>query len=114
MSGNRPLYLHGLAGRLRVEVPAVKRSAATARNVENLLQITGVRQASANPWTGNVLVLYDTERTTQEAILAILEREGFLARGGEDTSAVGTVIAQKLVQFVVELVLQRLLYAALL
>jgi hypothetical protein len=104
---------------LRVEVPAVKRSAATARNVENLLQIAGVRQASANPWTGNVLVLYDTGRTTQEAILAILEREGFLARGGkkargEDTSAVGTVIAQKLVQFVVELVLQRLLYVALL
>ena len=113
----RDLYLHALVGRLRVKVPAVKRSRTVAGEVEALLHSVGVSHVSANPWTGNVLVLYDADRATQEQIVAALEDAGFLPRMPPEmrsscrhASMISETIARKILQFAVEAALQRLIY----
>jgi len=57
-------YLHALEGRLRIKLVDVKGHAARARDVEERVrELPGVDLATANPVTGNVLVLYDVQRT---------------------------------------------------
>ena len=71
-------YLHALEGRLRIKVPGVKGSASMAADVEELLaSIDGIDTAEANPRTGNVLVLYDSDRLTQGDVIETLRAAGF-------------------------------------
>src|SRR5207245_172122 len=54
--------VHAIPGRIRVKVGALKDNAALARELrERLAAEPGVRRAEANPTTGSLLVLYDTE-----------------------------------------------------
>ena len=65
--------VHALPGRLRVKLAAVKKSPAVAQQVKRALQEEwGVVEAAANPVTGSVLVRYDGQMTTPQAILARL------------------------------------------
>ena len=77
------LYLHSLEGRLRIKIPRVKGAAGQAQEVERQLrQSLGVEYVSANPITGNVLILYDPGLTSQEDILSSLKELGYLSQPG--------------------------------
>ena len=72
-------YLHVMDGRLRVKVPETRRSVSKALHVEQLIQaLPGIIRVTANPTTGNVLVLFDSEQLTHDEILAALRKAEYL------------------------------------
>lgn len=72
-------YLHVMDGRLRVKIRETKRSLSQAEEVEQVLRsLPGVTRVTANPTTGNVLVLFDSNRLTHDDILTVLKRAGYL------------------------------------
>ncbi len=74
-----PLYVHALEGRPRIKLPKIKRASIEAREVErHLKQLTGVESVSANPTTGNVLILYNPGVIEQEEIIFFLMQSGYL------------------------------------
>lgn len=74
-------YLHLLDGRLRVKIPEVKRQPLNAARIEEALaKIDGIQSVTANPLTGNVLVLFDSETVSPEKILLTTKKLGMLRR----------------------------------
>jgi cation transport ATPase len=74
-------YVHALEGRLRIKIPKVKGAADQAQEVErHLRQFAGVEHVSANPVTGNVLILYNPRLTAQENIISALTELGYLSQ----------------------------------
>ncbi len=74
------LYVHALEGRLRIKIPKVKGAAGQAQKVErHLRQSAGVEYVSANPITGNVLILYNPRLIEQGHIITSLKEAGYLA-----------------------------------
>jgi copper chaperone CopZ len=72
-------YLHVMEGRLRVKVHETKRSLSQAQEVEQVLRsLAGITHAAANPTTGNVLVLFDSDQLTHDDILSALRKAGYL------------------------------------
>ena len=72
-------YLHALEGRLRIKVPEVKGSTPRARDIERQFHPLGpIEHVSANPVTGNVLFLFDADRTTSEEIVEAMYAVGYL------------------------------------
>ena len=112
-------YVHALEGRLRIKVLEVKGSPANAWHVETrLAAMDGIHEVTANPRTGNVLVLYDSCLTSQHEIVETLQSWGYLQdRRLERTPARGGVgifpdsLANTLVRSSVEFALQRLITA---
>lgn len=112
-------YIHALEGRLRIKVAEVKGRVETAWEVEGRLRtLDGVNEASANPRTGNVLVLYDPARTNQHELVDALRSWGYLrddlvgsteARGKVGISR--ETLANTLVRSSVEFALQQLFIA---
>ena len=85
-------YVHALEGRLRIKIPEVKGDARKAREIESYLHLlSGMEQVSANPVTGNVLILYDPRLIGVDDIIAALKDLGYLedssskSRGAGDT-----------------------------
>jgi len=79
------LYVHSLEGRLRIKIPRVKGAAEQAQEVERQLrQSLGVEYVSANPITGNVLILYNPGLTSQDDILSSLKELGYLSQPGPE------------------------------
>jgi len=75
----RAVYFHGLDGRMRIHVDAVKGSPAKALEIKDRLGcLNGINHVSANPVTGNVLITYDSNRTSQWDILGSLREMGYL------------------------------------
>ncbi len=75
-------YVHALDGRLRIKIPEVKNAPLKAREVEQHLALSpGVDQVSANPVTGNVLILYNPRLIGQEEIILALKELGYLEEG---------------------------------
>jgi cation transport ATPase len=73
-------YVHALEGRLRIKIPRVKGAARRAQEVErHLRQSAGIEDVSANPTTGNVLILYNSHLIDQEDIISSLKEVGFLS-----------------------------------
>jgi copper chaperone CopZ len=73
-------YLHVLDGRLRIKLPQVKGSPQRALAVEQLLLgLDGVTDVTANPTTGNVLVLFTSAVIGQHDIFAALHKSGCLS-----------------------------------
>ena len=73
-------YLHAIDGRLRIKIATVKGSARQAQKIELQLQACeGITQVTANPVTGNVLILYDSQQIKQEEILDLLSSRGYLS-----------------------------------
>ena len=72
-------YLHMLDGRLRIKIHETKRSLSQAQEVEQLLRsLPGITRVAANPTTGNVLVLFDSDRLTHDEIVLVLKKAGYL------------------------------------
>jgi copper chaperone CopZ len=105
-------YLHILDGRLRIKIPQVKSAPQRARAVEQLLLgLAGVIEVTANPLTGNVLVLFTSTVISQHDIIAALQRVGYLK---EDHSTAGQghkSITSIVMQSAVELAIERLVLA---
>ncbi len=85
-------YVHALEGRLRIKIPKVKGAAEQAQEVErHLRQSAGIEDVSANPTTGNVLILYNSRLIDQEDIIFSLKEVGYLShpshRGSENNPA---------------------------
>ncbi|WP_173047219.1 HMA2 domain-containing protein [Nitrospira sp. KM1] len=79
MLKNISSYLHMTDGRLRVKVLGIRRSPGKSLHVERLLRsLRGVTDVAVNPTTGNVLVLFDSEKVTHETILHTLKNAGYL------------------------------------
>lgn len=74
-------YVHALEGRLRIKIPKIKGAAGKAQEAEHYLrQFTGVEEVSANPITGNVLVLYNPRLTEQGQIFSFFREKGYLTQ----------------------------------
>ena len=88
-------YVHALEGRLRIKLPKIKRAIREALEVElRLQQVAGVEEVSANPTTGNVLILYNPRILKQGEILSYLMELGYLPYslgGGEMTESPSAV-----------------------
>ena len=82
-------YLHEVPGRLRIQIPALKRSPRRAQEVQDLLEdVSGIKSTSVNTVTGSVIVHYDPEIVNSGAILTLLSREEYI----DVTRAVSTAI----------------------
>lgn len=80
-------YVHALAGRLRIKIPQIKGAADKAQELEeHLEQFTGIESVSANPTTGNALVLYNPHRIDQWKIIVSLRDLGYLSHAGATAS----------------------------
>jgi hypothetical protein len=72
-------YVHALEGRLRIKVLEVKGAPLRALEVErHLAQCPGVDEVSANPITGNVLILYNPRLIGQDELIFALQEIGYL------------------------------------
>lgn len=72
--------MHGTAlynildGRIRIKVPEVKGSHAMASEMESLLaKLSGVAHVKANPLTGYVLVLFDSQVISHYHVFAVIK-----------------------------------------
>jgi copper chaperone CopZ len=101
-------YLHVLDGRLRIKLPHVKGSLQRALAVEQLvLGLDGVTDVTANPTTGNVLVLFTPAVIGQHDIIAALQKTGYLS---DDHNSVQSrkSLTSMVVQSALELAIERL------
>lgn len=63
-------YCHDIPGRLRIVLPALKSDSRRARRIEaEMMALPGVWSATANPFTGSLLVRY-TDAATRDVVLA--------------------------------------------
>ena len=70
-------YCHHVPGRIRVKLPDLKQEPAEAeRAMKALNGVEGVTAVKVTPLTGSVVVLYDSDQTAHDRILAILQEEG--------------------------------------
>jgi len=101
-------YLHVLDGRLRIKLPQVKGTPQRALAVEQLLLgLDGVTDVTANPTTGNVLVLFTSAVIGQHDIIAALQTTGYLS---DDHAAVQSrqSLTSIVMQSAIELAIERL------
>jgi copper chaperone CopZ len=120
-------YHHATPGRLRIKISQVKGSQEIAQKVERILKnLQGVQGITANPLTGNVLVLFDPESLTHSEIVEVLITQGYLerqqkvsrqsARSSPLTNVfhpeyVGKAVADVILQTAVEFAVKRALLA---
>ncbi len=101
-------YLHVLDGRLRIKLPQVKGAPHRAHAVEQLLHgLDGVNDVTANPTTGNVLVLFTSAVIGQHDIIAALQQTGYLS-GDRASAQRQNSLTSLVVQSALELVIERL------
>lgn len=116
---NVPSYLHVLDGRLRVKVPEMKRSVQKAQHVEDIIgSLEGVIRVTANPTTGNVLVLFHADQLTHADILITLKRFDYLRSTAAESSFQFTegmvdTVSQLLARSVTEALMERAILALL-
>ena len=104
-------YLHVLDGRLRIKLPHVKGTPQSALAVERLLLgLDGVTNVTANPTTGNVLVLFTSAVIGQHDIIAAPQKTGYLKDA--DVSEPGRKsLISIIMQSALELAIERLVLA---
>ena len=112
-------YLHVMDGRLRVKIPETKRSVSKALHVEQMIRsLPGTTRVTANPTTGNVLVLFDSARLTHDEILSALKKAGYLREQVSTTSFQFTArmvdtVSHAVARSVAEVVMERAILALL-
>ena len=107
-------YCHILDGRIRIKVPEVKGSHAMAGEVEGeLAKLNGVAHVKANPLTGNVLVLFDSQVINHYHVVAVIKDLNCLNGEASVSPRSHNYVSQVLLQSVTELVLERAILAML-
>ena len=105
-------YLHVLDGRLRIKIPQVKGTPHRARAVEQLLSgLAGVTEVTANPLTGNVLVLFTSTVISQHDIITALQQVGYLQEGHSAVGQGRKSLTSIVMQSALELAIERLVLA---
>jgi hypothetical protein len=105
-------YLHALDGRMRIKINEVKGSSAAAEEVTRyLLSSHGIDEVNANPITGNVLILYNTEQISQQEILNLLQDAGYLQKTVRVPASQGDGLVAVLAKAVMETALQSMVMA---
>jgi hypothetical protein len=67
-------YCHILDGRIRIKVPEIKGSHAMAGEMESqLAKLEGVAHVKANPLTGYVLALFDSQVISHYQVFAVIK-----------------------------------------
>ncbi|HMK37311.1 MAG TPA: hypothetical protein VK463_19715 [Desulfomonilaceae bacterium] len=80
-------YLHEVPGRLRIKIPALKRNAENAWEIQEVSKnVSGITSTSVNTVTGSVVVNYNPEFVSSRAILTFLSREGYIDLAEEVSS----------------------------
>lgn len=106
-------YLHVLEGRIRIKIPEIKQSRAHARRVEMLLKnLDGVDHVEANPVTGNVLILFDSQVLSTYGIFDYLKWHRYL-REEYSQARSGHPLIRFLFQSATEAALERMILALL-
>jgi hypothetical protein len=104
-------YLHVLDGRLRIKLLQVKGAPQRALAVEQLLHgLNGVTHVTANPTTGNVLVLFTSAVTSQHNIITALRQTGYL-RDAHAAEQSQTSLMSMVMHSAIEWALERLVLA---
>ena len=112
-------YLHVMDGRLRVKIPETKRSVSKALSVEQAIRsLPGVTRVTANPTTGNVLVLCDSDQLTHDGILSALKDAGYLrekvsSSSFQFTARIVDTVSQAVARSVAETLMERAFLALL-
>ena len=75
----RQAYLHVIDGRLRIKIFQIRNSPEKASKLQlQVRAIAGIKDAFANPLTGNLLVLFEPNRVSHERIINRLTRMGYV------------------------------------
>ena len=112
-------YLHVMDGRLRVKIPETKRCASKALHVEQVIRsLSGITRVTANPTTGNVLVLFDSAQVTHDDILSALKKADYLreqtvASSFQFTARVVDTVSHAMARSVAEALMERAILALL-
>jgi len=112
-------YLHVMDGRLRVKIPETKRSVSKALHVEQVIRsLPGISRVTANPTTGNVLVLFDSGQMTHDEILSALKKAGYLREqvstsSFQFTTRVVDTVSHAVARCVAEVVMERAILSLL-
>jgi Heavy metal associated domain 2 len=74
-------YIHRVPGRIRVQIPTIRRNVAVAEEAKGFLEsISGITFVKANVLTGSLLIRYDDMLTSAEAILNRMILKGYLTQ----------------------------------
>ncbi len=72
-------YLHEVPGRLRIQIPALKRSPLRAQEVQDLFEdLPGIKSTSVNTVTGSIIIHYDSDILHSRSIMTLLSREEYI------------------------------------
>ena len=102
-------YLHVLDGRVRIKIPAIKGAPQRALAIEQrLLALDGINTVTANPTTGNVLILFESTIISHNDIIAAIQKLGYLTEPSPIPRPERNHLINFVVQSAVELALERL------
>jgi hypothetical protein len=102
-------YLHVLDGRVRIKIPVIKGAPQRALALEQrLLALDGINTVTANPTTGNVLILFESTMISHNNIIAAIHRLGYLTGPLPVPRLERHPLINVVVQSAVELALERL------
>ena len=106
-------YLHVIEGRVRIKLPAIRRSPGTATRVISVLTaLHGVEYVKANTLTGNLLILYSSATISVDRIAEALYGLGCL----QPSTHAGNHVQRAmdiLLQCLLETALERVFFALL-
>lgn len=75
MSGGFPYIVHRLPGRIRLYFPRLQSNPAVAARMTGFLKSqTGIKECSANPKTGKILIYYDQTRVSEQVLYSWLRQ----------------------------------------
>jgi hypothetical protein len=117
-----PTCLHALDGRLRLKIAEVKGSPQKASEIESQLRgVDGIEQVKANPTTGSVLIIYNSDQVKRHDLYAMVQtfdqllQMSKLWNAPKDTArrqgGFGKELARTVVRSALEFALQRWLHA---
>ena len=102
-------YLHILDGRVRIKIPAIKGAPQRALALEQrLLALRGVNTVTANPTTGNVLILFESTMMSHNDIITDIQKLGYLTGPSSAPKPEHNPLINFVVQSAVELAIERL------
>jgi hypothetical protein len=110
-------YIHHVPGRLRVRTPVLKRDAQHAQDAEQYVRaIYGVTAAAANTVTGSLVINYQRDVVSADALLNALALRGYYhaesAQHADNqihdmASRAGDAVGKMVLGFVVEKAVER-------
>ncbi len=105
-------YLHVLEGRVRIKIPEIKGRPQRALALERYLQQgEGIDEVTANPHTGNVLILFNSTVLRHHDIIVLIQQGGYLLKPAATSLPERANLTHVVFQSAVELAIERLVLA---